>query len=120
VRPCGGVIEFIDANQTMGEVFNSPSEDIRATCDVVVFDAEKVLTLNSDVEGDDLECIVEMAPTYCDQCRGDCPDLNKYNQEFIKDRVPLLLELEERANRKQIFGDAKYNDGFTLSTKRPT
>lgn len=126
VRPCGGVIEFIDTNRTAGDVFDSPSEDIRASCSFVVFDSELALAKNPNKfgdagEGDDfnMECILEMAPAHCHKCTGNCPDLNKYNQEFIKEIYPLLLEPKESSHRENIFGDANFNDGFKPRTKRP-
>lgn len=71
VRPCGGVIEFIDTNRTAGDVFDSPSEDIRASCSFVVFDPELAVAKHSNAnEGDDfgMECILEMAPAHCLSC----------------------------------------------------
>ncbi len=124
VRPCGGVIEFIDTNRTAGDVFDSPSEDIRASCGFVIFDPELALVKHSNTLGDadevddfDMECILEMAPAHCHECTGKCTDLNKYNQQFIKEIYPLLLEPKESVHREKIFGDANYNDGFVPNTK---
>jgi len=125
VRPCGGVIEFIDTNRTAGDVFDSPSEDIRASCSFVIFDPELALAKHSNTLGEigesddfDMECILEMAPAHCHECTGKCPNLNKYNQKFIKEIYPLLLESNESSHRVNIFGDADFNDGFISSDKR--
>jgi len=124
VRPCGGVIEFIEITRTLGDISDSLTDDIRATCSLAVFYSE--LALEKRLDGADtsvsmtefnMECTVKMAPEHCHQCTGECPDKNKYNQALIEHQIPFYLEMEEHMHRKTCLGDANFNNGFIPNVK---
>lgn len=125
VRPCGGVIEFIDMNRKIEDVLNSPSVDVRASCQMAVFDPAVVLRPKEDVNSlspNDkdfgMQCIIEMVPKECNECIGDCLNIGKYNKGLMDEIYPFFLSSNERSVREISFGDEMFNNGFSPVIKR--